>query len=62
MHGYIVHMFVYILDIGSEGICTYYFFFFHFSYLVTIYPVNAFHFTKSGIHIFLDKLQGQICE
>ena len=23
MHGYIVHMFVYSLDIGSEGICTY---------------------------------------
>ena len=24
--------------------------FFNFSYLVTIYPVDALHFTKSGIH------------
>ena len=26
--------------------------FFNFSYLVTVYPVHALHFTQSGIHIF----------
>ena len=26
---------------------------FNFSYLVTIYPVDALHFTQSGIHIFV---------
>ena len=38
--------------------------FFNFSYLMTVYPVDALHFTLGGIHIFfffffLYKLQGK---
>ena len=47
IHGYIVYMFVYtcILDIWVRVYMYILNFFFNFSYLVTIYPVNALHFT-----------------
>ena len=47
IHGYIVYMFVFtcILDIWVR-VCMYILiFFFNFSYLVTIYPIDALHFT-----------------
>ena len=54
IHGYFVYMFVYtcILDIWVRVYMYILNLFFNFSYLVTIYPVDALHFTWSGIHTF----------